>query len=141
MTDILDRLVTEFGHIEEIIPIAADEMPTPTSIYFRMEGGGVEISAMPDDDSIAVVEKTDPLVLDAMQERPWVNLHGGKIEWAWSLKNNLDHVDGAQFLVKSAGGEKILLQMIVYASAIRIYMCSTTLTECTPRSSRSMDIE
>lgn len=104
------------------------------SLALGFEHGAVLLSAVGEDDTIAISALPAAYGEGVSQELPWSDAIGRALIWLWSLTNQQGYEDGCQLEFGAArregqpDGDRLCVQFMVAASGLRICMVSEWLT-------------
>jgi hypothetical protein len=123
VTEILPKLCYDAGRLVAVEHALEGDAPFISAVRLTFESLAVVFRAVPDDDTISVVEggpfpEPDEVRVTATDAAPWVACVGRKVEWAWLLTNQQGYEDAVrmEFQTGHAG-----VELVVAASAIRLY--------------------
>lgn len=97
-----------------------------TAVELSFESIKAVFRAEPDFDTLAanigsLETAPDETIFDASHLQPWHRFMGLQFSFAWQMTNQQGYTDGVRFDFDGQTGQPSIIEMVVYASAIRIY--------------------
>ena len=94
-----------------------------TAIELRFESLSAVFRAVSDDDSLnlsiaSLSPEPGEVIVDLGSSPPWMNCVGSGLQWVWQLINQQGYHDGVRFEF----GEGTIIELVVVASAIKVFM-------------------
>jgi hypothetical protein len=129
---ILNDTVYNGGSLLKIEYLYFDEEDLkPMSVLLSFKYRLVVVRAISDDDTVEIttqlpdIDNTCNVIVDVSRKKPWSHIVNHELQWAWSLTNQQEYLDGIQFCFKAEESDKpnesIIIQMQAIASSLDTY--------------------
>ncbi len=134
MASLAKEIVDSYGALTEVRESERVGDHDLRSLALGFEHGAVLLSAVGEDDTLAISALSAAHGEDVSKDQPWNDAVGRALIWLWSLTNQQGYEDGCQLEFGAArrqgqpDGDHLCVQVMVAGSGLHISIVSDWLT-------------